>query len=116
RRVSGHPDSDHRLAVETELHGVGHGDHLHDSGFGQPLYPLAYGGLAEPDCLSDLGIRPPSVGLQLLDDRFGEIIEVVWLAIPGCRSHFPILSVKCTLDKRFRTLPGRIQRNQWERP
>ena len=68
-------DPDHRLPAEAELEGVGDGDDLHDPGLGEPLHPLAHGGLGEADRLADRGVGATAVLLQLLDDRLGDLVE-----------------------------------------
>ena len=76
-------DPDHRLAAEAELQRVGDRDDLHDAGVGEPLHPLAHGGLGEPDRLADRGVGAAAVLLQLLDDRLGDVVEHVVCPRPG---------------------------------
>jgi hypothetical protein len=88
--VAGHPDPDHRLPEEAQLHRVGHRDDLHDPGFGELLHALAHGRLAEPDGLPDLGVRPSTVFLQLLDDGLRHLVEgdraATWRHAPDSRT------------------------------
>jgi hypothetical protein len=68
-------DPDHRLAGEAHLERIGDRDDLHDAGIQQPLHPLADGGLGEPDGLPDRRVGPAAVLLELLDDRFRDVVE-----------------------------------------
>ena len=78
---AGHPDADHGLAREAELHRVGDRDDLHHAAVGQPLHALPDRGLGQPDHLADGGVRAAAVLLELADDRLGDVIED--LALPG---------------------------------
>jgi hypothetical protein len=51
------------------------GDDLHDPGLEQPLDPLADGGLGQPHRLADGRVGAAPVGLQLLDDPLGRLVE-----------------------------------------
>jgi hypothetical protein len=64
------------------------------------LDALADGGFREIDRATNVGIRFPTIGLQLFDDRLGDVIE------RNCaRSicHNPILVPIVTKIKRFRS-------------
>ena len=68
-------DADHGLAAEAEHQRVGHRDDLHDAGLLQPLHALPDGGLGQPDRLADRRVGLAAVGLQLLDDPLGDLVE-----------------------------------------
>ena len=70
------PDADHRLPGEAELERVGDRDDLHHAAVDQPLDALPDRGLGQADHLADGGVRAPTVLLELLDDRLGDVVEV----------------------------------------
>ena len=84
QRVTGAPDADHRLAGESELHGVGDRDDLHHAGIDHPLDALPDRGLGQPHGLPDAGIRPAAVLLEVLDDGLGQVVELNGAGGNGC--------------------------------
>ena len=75
-RVALRPYPDHRHSPKSELQRIGDGDDLERPGVDQPLDTLAHGGLGQPDGGTEAGVRHPPIGLQLLDDRPIDVVQI----------------------------------------
>ena len=62
---------------KPELERVGDADHLEDAAFDQPVRPGADGGLGHPEVEGDLGERPATIRLEVLDDPLVERRDVL---------------------------------------
>jgi len=59
------------------------GHDLHHVVLEQPLHANPHGGVGEPHALGDGCVGRATVGLQLLDDRLGDVVKAVvqWFAV-----------------------------------
>ena len=62
------PNSNHRLAVKTQLGRIGHRNDLHNASVREFAYPLTDRCFAEPHSFPDFGIRLPAIALEEADD------------------------------------------------
>ncbi len=81
--VTRNPDTDHGFASEPHPERVRDRDDLHDSRVEQSLDPLAYRGLGQAHRGGHGRVGTSAVLLELLDDRFVDVVEEGFRRRPG---------------------------------
>ena len=70
-------DADHRHLLEPELERVGHADDLQDATLDEPIGAGAHRCFGHAEIGRDLGVRPPPVRLEVLDDPLVEVGDLL---------------------------------------